>query len=135
MKRFPIYLWATVLAVLIISRQALAQPGPAHPPPLPVEKVPTTPQYQVIPFGHNSAVMIHLQSGKSWKLERDAENTGHFVWVPIQRLATNMELDDWQQRMKKFRAERRKRREAEFGEAVPLEGRFDFAVPEGIGAP
>ena len=75
-------------------------------------------RYQVIPYSHNSAVMIEVTTGKSWKLERDAEKSGSYVWVPIRKLQTNMDLDDWQQRMKKFREERRKRRAADFGEGI-----------------
>ena len=111
MKRFQIWVLAT-LAVAVVgawsSASLWAQP-PAAPKPLPA-------RYQVVPYSHNSAVMIDVQTGQSWKLQKDAGEGQKFVWVPIRKLETNMEIDDWEQRMKKFRAERRKRREAEFGD-------------------
>ena len=117
---------ASVAVVLLVSGHyhTVGAQSPADPKPVPVAS------YQVIPYSHNSAVMIDVQTGRSWKLERDAEKKGKFVWVPIRKLETNMEVDDWEQRMKKYRAERRKQRAAEFGEeAIPLDVEpFGFRV-------
>mgnify|MGYP006969488103 CR=1 FL=1 len=110
-------MFAVAILSLWQTPSSLAQPGPNVPAP---NKKEAAPKYQVIPFSHNSAVMIELNSGKSWKLERDPAKSG-FVWVPIRKLDTDMELEQWKQQSEKAKAERRKRREAEFGEAIPLD--------------
>lgn len=107
-----------VTIAMIVFGSAMAPSAKAQSPADPSAKAPpAVAKYQVIPYSHNSAVMIDLQTGQTWKLQKDAGDGQKFVWVPIRKLETNMEVDDWEQRMEKRRAERRKRREAEFGEA------------------
>ena len=116
MKR--VTFWALAAAVASIIGGGFSTSGQAQSPADAPASVAPAARYQVIAYSHNSAVMIEVATGKSWKLERDAEKTGSYVWVPIRKLQTNMELDDWEQRMKKFREERRKRRAADFGEGI-----------------
>lgn len=114
MQRSTIIIALTVVALWQLAGNAAAQ--------APDDAAPSAgARYQVFPFGRNSAVMIDGQTGQSWKLERDGQQQGSFVWLPIRKLSTNMEIDQWNERMKKFREVRRKRR---------MERLRDDAIPE-----
>ena len=65
--------------------------------------------FQIAPLG-NTAVLIDTRSGHTWSLEKDRGGEAKFVWVPLRRLATDMELDAWRQRVEKHNAERKERR-------------------------
>ena len=61
-----------------------------------------------------------MQTGKSWKLEKSADKTG-FVWVPVRKLDSDMEVEEWKQQTEKAKAEKRAKREARVDEDIPFE--------------
>ena len=101
----------------VLTLRAQAQFGPETPA---AAKAPEGAKFQVIPFSHNSAIMVDLLNGKSWKLEKSADKTG-FVWVPVRRLDSDMEVEEWKQQTEKAKAEKRAKREARVDEDVPFE--------------
>jgi hypothetical protein len=70
--------------------------------------------------------LIDTRSGQAWTLQTDPEEDPAQVWVPVRKLSTNMEIDQWRQRAKKAREERRKRRE---GIDIPLPELPELEIP------
>jgi gamma-glutamyl:cysteine ligase YbdK (ATP-grasp superfamily) len=130
----------TLLALIIaIAAAAVTAQEPPDPTKLPADAKQSAGTFQVIPY-RNSALLVDTRTGQTWTLQTDPEEEPSQVWVPVRKLGTNMEIDQWRQRAKKFREERRKKRMMEegFDEAIPalpevgIRGRITPWDPEPI---
>ncbi|MCA9221201.1 MAG: hypothetical protein KDA71_12795, partial [Planctomycetales bacterium] len=79
---------ASFVVLSLVAGSAAAQP-PAVVPLAPAGK------YQVVPYSHNSAILLETATGKCWKLQKDQDTASGFVWIPIRQLNTNMEVDQF----------------------------------------
>lgn len=125
-------------SAMIIALAAIAwtqSPGRASAQEFADPVQPAAATFQVVPLGQNSAIMVDLRTGQSWKLERDPDNEPGYVWAPVRRLSTNMQVDEWREKMKKFRAERRKRRTAGLEPIPELPPEPDFDLDPVLRAP
>ena len=93
-----------VAALVLLVAGAAAALGVAQPPADPA--APPEAKFQVVPYGHKWAIMIDIETGKTWKLETEPGSKAP-VWVPIRRLSTDMEVEEWKQRVEKFKAQRK----------------------------